>query len=110
MRLVLGAMAHQSHRAALGELLEKPQREFLPMVLDGLVSPVYGSALEKFFPVAKTERAPTDPAGKELLQQLLARPEICHPDVVSGCGHAATPKSRGQDSQSILLRLDGRED
>src|ERR1041384_2156149 len=110
MGFVFVAMAQQSHRLALGQLLEKSQGKLLPVVLDRPISLVNRSAFEQFLAVPAAELAPTHPARKHLVQRLLARSEVRHPHVVSGCGHPATTKPGREDSQSILARFNRRED
>jgi hypothetical protein len=104
---VLGAMTHHRHRAPLAKRLQQAQRELLPEVLDGLASLVNCPALEEFLAVAAAEFAPSDFAGLDGFQKLLARTEARHPDIIAGRGQASTAKPGGQDSQSIFPRFDG---
>ena len=46
MRLVFCAMTQQRDCAALGQLLQKAQRELLPMVFDRFVLPIDSAAFE----------------------------------------------------------------
>jgi hypothetical protein len=90
--------------------LKKAQSKLLAVVFDGFVSLVNGPAFEQFLAVTMAEIAPPDLAGLCIFQQLLARPEVRHPYVVSRCGHASPAKSGCQDSQSIFTRINRRKD
>jgi len=41
MRLIFGAMAQERHVSALAQSLQKPEREFLPVIFDGWVALIY---------------------------------------------------------------------
>ena len=108
MLLLFRAMTQQSDRVGLGQLLEQAQREFLAVILDRSIFPVNRPTFEEFLAITSTEPAPADLAGLYRPQQLLARTEVRHPDIISGRGHAAPTKPRGQNAQSILARFNRR--
>src|SRR5581483_10642761 len=83
VRLVLGAMAKKRHIAGASERLQKPQREFLTMVLDGAVARVHATAFGALLAIAAGKLGPIGLAGQNIMQKLLARTEIGHPDVVA---------------------------
>jgi len=107
MLLIFVAVAHQGHRAVRGEFLKQAQRELLAVIFDRPVFGVNRSTLEKLFPVFPAELAPPDFSALCVLQKCFTRAEIGHPDVIARCWHPASPKSRGQNAQAILVGLNG---
>jgi len=79
------------------------------VIFDGWVASVYRVGFAQFFQVTTTELAPADQAGLEFSQQLFARAEVRHPDMISRRGHAATTKPGYQDAQAVLARFNGGE-
>ena len=109
MRFIFGAMAQQRYGGALAQSLQKPEREFLAVIFDGWVASIDRVGFAQFFQVTTTELAPADQARLEFSQQLFARAEVRHPDMISRGGHAATTKPGYQDAQPVLARLHSGE-
>ena len=80
------------------------------MIFDGRVASINRAGFAQLFQVTPTELAPADLARLEFPQQLFARAEIRHPDMISGRGHTATTKPGHQDAQPVLARLNSGGD
>jgi hypothetical protein len=62
--LIRVAVTHQGNVSTTPKLLNQPQREFLPVILDSLIGLIEGSATtEEFAAVSATELRPTHCAG-----------------------------------------------
>lgn len=73
MRDILVAMAHQSHVSTPPQLLQKPQRKLLPMILNELIRLIeVNAAIEQLTPIPPSKVCPSNPAGLKRLQQGLA--------------------------------------
>jgi len=81
--LILIAVTHQSERIPLGERLEKSQGKFLAVVFNKPIPLVDCSALKQLTSILFSKFRPSDPVIPKLLKKLFARPETCHPDIVS---------------------------
>jgi hypothetical protein len=94
MRDILVAMAHQSHVSTPSQLLQKPQRKFLPMILNKLIRLVESSTtLKQLTPIPPSKIRPSNPAGLKRVQQGLAGAQICHPLVIPRFWKTSTAKS-----------------
>ena len=110
MRFLFGAMTQECYGGALAQSLQKPEGEFLPMIFDGGVASVEGSGFAQLFQVTVAERAPADQTRLEFPQQLLARAEARHPDIIARHRHAASTKPGDQDAQPVLARFNRGKD
>src|SRR5207302_1875887 len=108
MRLVFGAMAEQRHGLIFGQMLKKPQCEFLPVILDSLVAAINRPAFPQFATIAAAESRPRDFAGLKFLSQALARSQVGHPNVKPV--HRQTPPApTGRENpQAVFSRFDLR--
>jgi hypothetical protein len=106
MRFVFGAMAEQCHRPILGKMLQEPKSEFLAVIFDYLVAEIDRSALKQFFAISAAEFGPRDFPRQKVFPQLLARPQIGHPNIVSVFRQPPAPAARRENSQAVVLRID----
>ena len=81
MRLVFRAMTEQRHGLIFGQVLQEPQREFLPVILDSLVAAINRPVFPQFAAITAAEFRPGDFAGLKFLSQSLARSQVGHPNV-----------------------------
>jgi hypothetical protein len=75
VRFVFGAVTHQRHGLSPAQLLDQPERELLPVILDGPAPRVNGTVHEQLAAVLLTKLSPGDTAGLNTTEQLLAWPE-----------------------------------
>lgn len=106
MLFILGAMAQQRHSVVSRKVLEKAQSKFLTMVFDSLVAAIDRAVLTQFLAVSVAEFGPRDFPRQKFIHESLARPEICHPDIVAVFGQAAAPAARRENAQTVLARFD----
>ena len=106
VRLCLSAMAQQGDGSGFAKLLEQPQGEFLAVVFDGVIATVNGAFLEQFLPVTAAKLAPGDPAIFHRVQEVLARSEIGHPNIITRDRHAPATKASGENPQAVRGWLD----
>ncbi|MFT5471508.1 MAG: hypothetical protein ACI8UO_006642, partial [Verrucomicrobiales bacterium] len=78
-RRVLGTVAEKSQIARLAEFFQQAEREFLAVIADRFVLRIEFRARQDLIEISLAERLPIDRAVLKPAQQLLARPEICHP-------------------------------
>ncbi len=60
MHLIFSAMTEESHRLVGREMLQKPQRKLLPVILDILVAGINPSPFPQFLHVATAILRPAD--------------------------------------------------
>src|SRR5262245_2923217 len=108
LRCLFGTMAEQRNVAGSTERLQKPQREFLPVVLDGAVARIDAAALGEFRAVAAAELGPGDVSGLEFPEQAFARAEIGHPHVVAARRQSTPAQPRRKDAQAVVAAIDWR--
>lgn len=106
MRFTFGAMAEQRHRLILGKMLQEPESEFLAVIFDYLVAAIDRAALAQFLAIASIEYLPRDFASQKFIPEVLARPEIGHPNIVSVFRQPPAPAARRENSQTVVLRID----
>ena len=106
MLFVLGTMAQQRHRVIFGEMLEETQGEFLAVILDSLIAAIDRAALAQLFPISLAVLRPGDFPRQKFIPELLARAEVCHPDMVKVFRQAPSSAARRENSQAVLKRLD----
>jgi hypothetical protein len=99
-------MAEQRHRLISGKMLQEAQGEFLAVILDYLVAEIDRPALKQFFAISSAEFGPRDFPRQKIVPQLLARPEIGHPNIVSVFRQPPAPAARRENSQTVVLRID----
>ena len=104
--LVFRAMAKQRHRLASRKMLQEAQSEFLAVILDSLVAAINRTILTQFPGISVAEFWPSNRPGQKFTPECLARPKICHPDIVAVFRQAAAPATRHENAQTILARLD----
>ena len=109
MRLIGTAMAQERDGHAFRQSLQQPKRKLLAMIFYRVVSLIDGAALDQFLPILPAELTPMNGPGLECPQQLFARAEVCHPDVILRPRQAAATKSRRQNPQAIFVGLDRRK-
>lgn len=108
LRLILCAMTEQRHCPCPGQLLQKPQREFLAVILDLLVPPIDLARFTQFLQITAAVFPPRYLTCQDGISQLLAWPKVCHPDVVTITGEAPAAPACRQNPQTILRWLDFR--
>ena len=96
--LVFGAMAQQRYSVVLRKVLQEAQSELLAVIFDSLVAAINRSALTQFLAVSVAELGPRDFPRQKFIPELLARSEICHPNIVTVCRQAAASASSGENS------------
>ena len=94
MLLVFGAMAQQRHRLILRKMLQEAQGEFLAVIFDYLVEEIDRAAFAQFPAISSAELRPRDFPRQKVVPQLLARPEIGHPNIVSVFRQSPAPAAR----------------
>jgi hypothetical protein len=106
MALVFGAMAEQRHRLILRKMLQEPQSEFLTVIFDSVVAAIDRAALAQFLTIASAEYLPRDLASQKFIPEVLARPEIGHPNIISLFRQAPASATRRENSQTVVPRTD----
>jgi hypothetical protein len=106
MRFVFGAMAEQRYRLILGEILQETQGEFLAVILDYLVAEIDRPALAQFPAISSAEFRPRDFPRQQVVPQLLARPKVCHPNIISVFRQPSAPAACRENSQTVFPRID----
>jgi hypothetical protein len=106
MLLLLGAMAKQRNGSGFGQVLEKPQGEFLAVILDPLIPPIDPARLAQLGQITAAVFLPGYLPCEDRISQLLARAEVCHPNVETIAGQPPAPPARRQDPKTILSRFD----
>ena len=106
MLLVFGAMAQQRHSLVLRKMLQEAQSEFLAVILDSLVAAIDRAVLAQFLAISVAEFGPRDFSRQKFIPELLARPEIGHPNIVAIFRQAAAPAARRENSQTVIARFD----
>ena len=106
MFLLLGAMAQQRHGPVPGEMLEETQGEFLAVIFNSLVTAVDRAAQAQFLAIAFAEFRPGDLARQQFIPELLAWPEVCHPNIVSVSWQSPAQAARRENSETVLGRID----
>lgn len=104
--LILGAMTKQRNGSRPGQVLEKPQGKLLTVILDALVPAIDRTRLAQLIYITAAVFRPRYPARQDGVSQLLARAEVCHPDIETIPGQAASPPACRQDPKTILTRFD----
>jgi hypothetical protein len=106
MLFILGAMAKQRNGSGFGQVLEKPQGEFLAVILDPLIPAIDRARLAQLCQITAAVFRPGYLTREDCISQLLARPEVCHPNVETIAGQSPAAPARRQDPKTILLRFD----
>src|SRR5438067_12836687 len=106
MRLVFGAMAEQRHGLSLGQMLQEPQREFLPVILDAFVAAINRPAFPQFAAITAAEFRPGDLAGQKFLSQSLARSQVGHPNVKPVRRQTPPAPTGRENPQAVFPRFD----
>ena len=106
MRFVLGAMAQQRHSLALGKMLQEAQGKFLAVVFNSLIALIDRSVFAQFLAIPIAELRPADFSGNEFIPELLAWPQVGHPDIVTILWDAAAQAARRENAKAVLAPLD----
>lgn len=101
LRGVLCAVVEERDVLLFGELGDEPEGELLAVVLDCGVVRIDRGRREELGAVSSGEFPPRDLPRQRRLQQLLARTEVGHPDVVAIGRQAAPAKARGESPQPV---------
>jgi hypothetical protein len=104
--LVFSAMAEKRHRLMLRKMLQEPQSEFLAVIFDSLVAAIDRAVFAQFLAIASAEYLPRDLARQKFIPEVLARPEIGHPNIVSVFRQASASATGRENSQAVVLRID----
>lgn len=108
LKLIFGAMTHHRHWSSGGQLVQQAKRELLAVILDRLIPLVDRSAFEQLVAIPFAEPRPSDFPGLNTAQQLFARTEIRHPDVIKSVRKATSSKAAHQDPEPVTLPVDRR--
>jgi len=101
------ATSQQRQGLVLREMLQEAQSEFLTVVFDPLLATIDRATLAQFFAVPVAVFGPGDFSRQKFIPELLARPEICHPDIVVGHvnGQVGRWKAGAGPNRPPLMRL-----
>ena len=108
MRLFFRAMAEQRHGLIFGEMLQEPQREFLPVILDSLVPAINRPAFPQFAAITAAEFRPGNFGGLKFFSQSLARSQVGHPNVKPVRRQTPPAPTRRENPQAVFPRFDLR--
>src|SRR5262245_11282260 len=101
--LIFGAVAHQGDVILAREVLDQSQRELLAVVLDRPAARVDRAVHEQLSEVLARELRPRLPSREHGSEELLARRERRHPDVVAAGAHPAAAESRRENTQAVAF-------
>jgi len=100
--LIFFAVAHQRDGAPPTKFLKQAQGEFLSMVLDEAVAPIYAATLLQLRAIAPCKLAPTNPLLLSIAEQRFTWPEVGHPHVISALRQASPSNTGHKDTQAVL--------